>query len=139
MILFKWFSIVRNCLKPECPIKTQDLRKLANRKKISKLGEDTQVTVQSPLQKLVYGNSIQNLLKSRHQSFLVLPDFAWFSFFFFVKYFVTDFRWDLTTTQMRLHQGGLIFLHLNSFHWAVPPRRDCYLVLPLCFLFIILN
>ena len=60
----------------ECPIKTQDLRKLANRKKISKLGEDTQVTVQSPLQKLVYGNSIQNLLKSRHQSFLVLPDFA---------------------------------------------------------------
>ena len=122
----------------ECPIKTQDLRKLANRKKIWKLGEDTQVSVQSPLQKLVYGNSIWNLLKNRYQSFLILPNFAWFSCFF-AKYFVTDCRWDLTTTQMRLHQGGTIFLHLNSFHWAVPPRQDCYLVLPSCFLFIILN
>ena len=60
----------------ECPIKTQDLRKLANRKKISKLGEETQVSVQSPLQKLVYRNSSRNLLKSRYQSFLVLPNFA---------------------------------------------------------------
>ena len=55
----------------ECPMKTQDPRKLANSKKISKLGEDAQVSVQSPLQKLVYGNSSRNSL-----GFLVLPNRA---------------------------------------------------------------
>ena len=34
-------------------------------------------------------------------------------------------RWDLTPTQVRSHLGGMIFLHVNSFCWAVPPRRDC--------------
>ena len=50
--------MVFNCQKlsqtRKCPLKTQDLRKLANKKKISKLGEDAQVSVQSSLQKLVY-------------------------------------------------------------------------------------
>ena len=49
--------MVCNCQKlPQtrgCAIKTQDLRKLANRKKIAKLGEDTWVSLQSPLQKTV--------------------------------------------------------------------------------------
>ena len=70
--------MVFNCQKlpqtRKCPLKTQDLRKLANKKKISKLGEDTQVSVQSSLQKLVYGNSSRNSLKSRYQSLLVLPN-----------------------------------------------------------------
>ena len=48
-----------------------------------------QATAKSSLQKLIFGNSGQNLRKSRYQSFqpcLVSSDFH-----FFVKYFVTDF------------------------------------------------
>ena len=33
--------------------------------------------------------------------------------------------WDLTSTQVRSHLGGMIFLHVNSFCQAVPPRQDC--------------
>ena len=28
-------------------------------------------------------------------------------------------------TQVRSHLGGMIFLHVNSFCQAVPPRLDC--------------
>ena len=35
-------------------------------------------------------------------------------------------RRDLTTTQVRYHYGGMIFLHVNSFTRAVPPRQDYY-------------
>ena len=42
---------------------------------------ETQAIVQSSLQKLVFGNSFQNLLKSRYQSFWVLSNFARFSCF----------------------------------------------------------
>ena len=34
-------------------------------------------------------------------------------------------RWDLTSTQVRSHLRGMIFLHVNSFWRAVPPRQDC--------------
>ena len=33
--------------------------------------------------------------------------------------------WDLTSTQVRSHLGGMIFLHVNSFWQAAPPRQDC--------------
>ena len=33
--------------------------------------------------------------------------------------------WDLTSTQVRSHLGGMFFLHVNSFYQAVPPRQDC--------------
>ena len=33
--------------------------------------------------------------------------------------------WDFTSTQVRSHLGGMIFLHVNSFCQAVPPRQDC--------------
>ena len=33
--------------------------------------------------------------------------------------------WDLTSTQVRSHLGGMIFFHVNSFCQAVPPRQDC--------------
>ena len=32
-------------------------------------------------------------------------------------------RWDLTSPQVRSHLGGIIFLHVNSFCRAVPPRQ----------------
>ena len=34
-------------------------------------------------------------------------------------------RWNLTTTQVKSHLGEMIFLYVNSFCWAVPPRQDC--------------
>ena len=34
-------------------------------------------------------------------------------------------RWDLISMQVRPHLGGMIFFYVNSFCWAVPPRRDC--------------
>ena len=34
-------------------------------------------------------------------------------------------RRDLTSTQVRSHLSGKIFLHVNSFCRAVPPRQDC--------------
>ena len=37
--------------------------------------------VQSPLQKLIFGNSGQKLRKSIYQSFLFLSNFVWFSYF----------------------------------------------------------
>lgn len=52
--------------------------KLGN-EKISKLRGQTGFC-QSSLQKLIFGNNCQNLCKSRYQSFLVLPNFAWFSY-----------------------------------------------------------
>ena len=42
----------------------------------------------SPLLKWIFGKRGQKLHKSRYQSFLVLPDFAWFFFLFLQKYFV---------------------------------------------------
>ena len=37
---------------------------------------DVKVSVQSPLQKFVIGNSGQNILKNGYQNFLVLSNFA---------------------------------------------------------------
>ena len=34
-------------------------------------------------------------------------------------------KWDLTSTQVISHLGGMIFLHVNRFCRTVPPRRDC--------------
>ena len=42
---------------------------------------ETLVSVQSPLQKLIFGNSCQNLCESRYQSFSVLSSFTWFCYF----------------------------------------------------------
>lgn len=39
-------------------------------------------------------------------------------------------RWDLTSLRVRSQFGGMIFLHVNGFSWALLPRHDCYLVLP---------
>ena len=52
--------------------------KLGN-EKTSKLRGQTG-SCQSSLQKLIFGNNCQNAYKSRYQSFLVLPNFAWFSY-----------------------------------------------------------
>ena len=60
------------------------IRKLKNEKKISRKSQNcvvTQASAQSPLQKLIFGNSRQNLHKNRYMIFL-----------FFDKYFVTDCR-----------------------------------------------
>ena len=50
-------------------LKLRILTKLGNEKKISKLGQKT--SDQSPLQKLIFGNSGQNLHKSRYQISLI--------------------------------------------------------------------
>ena len=42
---------------------------------------ETQASVKPPLQKLIFGNSRQNLSKNRFRSFAVLPKFTWFSYF----------------------------------------------------------
>ena len=42
---------------------------------------ETLVSVQSPLQKLIFGNSCQNLCESRYQNFQVLSSFTWFCYF----------------------------------------------------------
>ena len=42
---------------------------------------ETQASAQFPVQRLSIGNSGQNLRKSRSQSFLVLSNFAWLSYF----------------------------------------------------------
>ena len=42
---------------------------------------EKQDSVQSPLQILTFDNSGQNFLKSRYQIFLILSNFAWFSYF----------------------------------------------------------
>ena len=55
-------------------LKTSDLRKLGNSRKILNL-RGIETSVQSPLQKLFFRTSDQNLLKSRYQSFLALPNF----------------------------------------------------------------
>ena len=34
-------------------------------------------------------------------------------------------RWDLNSTQVTPHLGGMIFLHVYSFCRAVPPRQNC--------------
>ena len=34
-------------------------------------------------------------------------------------------RWDFTPRQVRFHLGGMVFLHVNSFCWAVPLRQHC--------------
>ena len=34
-------------------------------------------------------------------------------------------RWDLTSKQVKSHLGGMIFVHVNSFCRAFPPRQDC--------------
>ena len=34
-------------------------------------------------------------------------------------------RYDLTLAQVRSHLCGMVFLHANSFCWAVTPRQDC--------------
>ena len=33
-------------------------------------------------------------------------------------------RWDLTSTQVRSHLGGMIFLHVNSLYRTAEPRQD---------------
>ena len=33
--------------------------------------------------------------------------------------------WDFTSTNVRSHLDEMIFLHVNSFCQAVPPREDC--------------
>ena len=43
---------------------------------------------------------------------------------FYENGFISPSR-DLTLTQVRLNLGGIIFLHVNSFCQAVPPRQDC--------------
>ena len=35
-------------------------------------------------------------------------------------------RWDLTSTQLRSHLGGMIFLHVNSFCRTFPPIQDSF-------------
>ena len=55
-------------------LKTSDLRKLGNSTKILNL-RGIETSVQSPLQKFFFRTSDQNLLKSRYQSFLALPNF----------------------------------------------------------------
>ena len=88
-------------------IKTLDLRKLVNNTEISKLalggGEVEGVAWlggQSTLQRLIFGNSSQNLHKSRYQCFLIYLSMA--SFFlmlskfldFFYKYLVQNCNLD---------------------------------------------
>lgn len=41
---------------------------------------ETLASPQSLLQKLILSNSTQNLHKNKHQSFMVLSNFAWFSY-----------------------------------------------------------
>ena len=33
--------------------------------------------------------------------------------------------WDLTSVQVRSHLSGMLFLHVNRYCQAVPPRQDC--------------
>lgn len=40
-----------------------------------------QASIQSPLQKLISGESVQKLCKNKYQRFLVLSNFALFSYF----------------------------------------------------------
>ena len=42
-------------------------------------------------------------------------------------------RWDLTSTQLRSHLGGMFFLYVKIFGWAVPTRQDCSFSLGLVF------
>ena len=55
-------------------------RTLGNIRKISKQG-GTQLSVQSPLQKLLFGNTGQKLRRNKYQNFLTLTNFRWFIWF----------------------------------------------------------
>ena len=55
-----------------------DLRKLKIRKTIELGGDKGCCPVSPP--KLIFGNSGQNVRKSKYQSFLVLSNFTWFSY-----------------------------------------------------------
>ena len=40
--------------------------------------------------------------------------------------------WDLTSTQVRSHSGGMIFLHVKGICQTVPTRQNYYLAWPQC-------
>ena len=62
-------------------LKTYNLRKLGNIRKISKVGGDPISDSHSPIQKLNFGNSNQKPFQSRSQIFLVLSPFTGFPYF----------------------------------------------------------
>lgn len=57
-------------------LKTYNLRNLGKRKRNPENWVDTQAIIQSPLQKLIIGNSGQTCAKADNQIFLVRPNFA---------------------------------------------------------------
>ena len=66
-------------------------RILGNKEILGKCQIWVQTSAQSPFQKLNFGNSIQKTLKSRYQTFIVLPSFT--GFLYFVPSFLSRIVW----------------------------------------------